>query len=182
LPQLAYGVNTPIDHARFFASRHRAAHRMQQGSCPPSRCRLGPKPLRTGFSSRGVAGLPHLGIAQPPLALASRLPYGARRWDISSVLQLIERGKDKRSEPALVSANSALRLHEQRIGTRGNIPRENAPRALAPEMAAAMADGLKTAGFTYVPWTFEGYRPGLLSNGDSFAPSASVPAKAAAGT
>ncbi len=53
-------------------------------------------------------------------------------------------------------------------------------RALAPEMAAAMADGLKAAGFTYVALDLEGYRQGSLN--ETLSPVGSRSTKAARGT
>jgi uncharacterized protein len=57
---------------------------------------------------------------------------------------------------------------------------EEMPRALVPEMAAAIAYQLKAAGFTYVALDLEGYRQGSLN--ETLSPIGQRSAKAARGT
>ncbi len=57
---------------------------------------------------------------------------------------------------------------------------EEMPRALTPEMAAAMADRLKDAGFTYVTLDLQGYRQGSLN--ETLSPIGRRSAKTAHGT
>ena len=71
-----------------------------------------------------------------------------------------------------------VRLHERLA--RVEISPEEMPRALAPEMAAAIADRLKAAGFTYVALDLEGYRQGSLN--ETLSPIGWRSAKAARGT
>jgi len=57
---------------------------------------------------------------------------------------------------------------------------EEMSRALAPEMAAAIANRLKAAGFSYVALDLEGYRQGSLN--ETLSPVGQRSAKAAQGT
>jgi uncharacterized protein len=43
------------------------------------------------------------------------------------------------------------------------VSREELPRALSADMAAAISSALKAAGFTYVTLDLEGYRQGSLN-------------------
>ena len=54
-----------------------------------------------------------------------------------------------------------MRLHDKLA--RIELARDELPRALTPEMAAAMAAALKAAGFAYVALDLEGYRQGSLN-------------------
>jgi uncharacterized protein len=86
--------------------------------------------------------------------LASRLPYGTEVT--TERLALVEKG-----EAALRSLGFRqfrVRLHDKLA--RIELARDELPRALTPEMAAAMAAALKAAGFAYVALDLEGYRQG----------------------
>jgi uncharacterized protein len=54
------------------------------------------------------------------------------------------------------------------------------PRAFSPQMAAAIADRLKAAGFTYVSLDLQGYRQGSLN--ETLSPRHRSSVKAASGT
>jgi uncharacterized protein len=89
--------------------------------------------------------------------LASRLPYGTEVT--TERLALVEKG-----EAALRSLGFRqfrVRLHDKLA--RIELARDELPRALTPEMAAAMAAALKAAGFAYVALDLEGYRQGSLN-------------------
>jgi pyridinium-3,5-biscarboxylic acid mononucleotide sulfurtransferase len=106
--------------------------------------------------------------------LASRLPYGTEVT--SERLGLVERGEA--ALRALGFRQFRVRLHDKLA--RVEISPDEMPRALAPEMAAAMADRLKAAGFTYVALDLEGYRQGSLN--ETLSPAGQRSAKAARGT
>jgi uncharacterized protein len=74
-------------------------------------------------------------------------------------LALVERGEAALRE--LGFRQFRVRLHENLA--RVEISLEELPRAMAPEMAAAIAARLKAAGFTYVALDLEGYRQGSLN-------------------
>ena len=74
-------------------------------------------------------------------------------------LALVERGEA--ALRGLGFRQFRVRLHDRLA--RVEISPEEMPRALAPEMAVAMADRLKAAGFTYVALDLEGYRQGSLN-------------------
>jgi uncharacterized protein len=74
-------------------------------------------------------------------------------------LALVERGEAALRE--LGFRQFRVRLHEKLA--RVEISLEELPRAMAPEMAAAIAARLKAAGFTYVALDLEGYRQGSLN-------------------
>ncbi len=148
---VAYGVNA--DDTLDFRPGHRAAmeHRV-----------LAPL-LDAGLSKPEIrllskmAGLPTWD--RPASAcLASRLPYGAEVTH--ERLSLVERGEA--ALRALGFHQFRVRLHDQLA--RVEIAQEELPRALVPEMAAAIARELKSAGFTYVALDLEGYRQGSLND------------------
>ena len=106
--------------------------------------------------------------------LASRLPYGTEVTP--ERLGLVERGEAQLRE--LGFRQFRVRLHDKLA--RVEISRDEMPRALAPEMAAAIANRLKSAGFTYVALDLEGYRQGSLN--ETLSPVSQRAAKAAGGT
>src|SRR6202521_5049015 len=106
--------------------------------------------------------------------LASRLPYGTEVT--SERLGLVERGEA--ALRALGFRQFRLRLHDRLA--RVEISPEEMPRALSPEMAAAMEDRLKAVGFTYVALDLEGYRQGSVN--EALSPVGQRSAKAAQGT
>jgi uncharacterized protein len=89
--------------------------------------------------------------------LSSRLPYGTEVT--AERLTLVERGEEALRK--LGFRQFRVRLHE-RLG-RVEIAPDELGRALAPEMAARIAQELKAAGFTYVTLDLEGYRQGSLN-------------------
>jgi len=164
---VAYGVNA--DDTLDFRPAHRAAteHRV-----------LAPL-LDAGLSKAEIrllsrrAGLPTWD--RPSSAcLASRLPYGTEVTP--ERLGLVERGEA--ALRTLGFRQFRVRLHDK-LG-RVEISPDEMPRALAPEMAAAIADRLKAAGFTYVALDLEGYRQGSLN--ETLSQVSPRPAKAARGT
>src|SRR5947207_2125192 len=164
---VAYGVNA--DDTLDFRPGHRAA---------TEHLVLAPL-LDAGLSKAEIrilsqrAGLPTWD--RPASAcLASRLPYGTEVTP--ERLGLVERGEA--ALRTLGFRQFRVRLHDK-LG-RVEISPDEMPRALAPEMAAAIADRLKAAGFTYVALDLEGYRQGSLN--ETLSQVSPRPAKAARGT
>ncbi len=89
--------------------------------------------------------------------LASRLPYGTEVT--AERLTLIDRAEAALRE--LGFRQFRVRLHDKLA--RVEIAPEELPRALTPEMAAAINDRVKSAGFLYVSLDLEGYRQGSLN-------------------
>jgi uncharacterized protein len=147
---VAYGVNA--DDTLDFRPGHRAATEHQV---------LAPL-LDAGLSKTEIRLLSHrAGLPtwdRPASAcLASRLPYGTEVTP--ERLGLVERGEAELR--ALGFRQFRVRLHDKLA--RVEISPEEMPRALAPEMAAAIAARLKAAGFAYVALDLEGYRQGSLN-------------------
>ena len=164
---VAYGVNA--DDTLDFRPGHRAATE-HQVLAPLLDAGLAKSEIRL-LSQR--AGLPTWD--RPASAcLASRLPYGTEVT--SERLGLVERGEA--ALRALGFRQFRVRLHDKLA--RIEISPEEMPRALAPEMAAAMAERLKAEGFTYVALDLEGYRQGSLN--ETLSPVGQRSAKAARGT
>ena len=164
---VAYGVNA--DDTLDFRPGHRAATE-HQVLAPLLDFGLAKSEIRILSQ---LAGLPTWD--RPASAcLASRLPYGTEVT--SERLGLVERGEA--ALRALGFRQFRVRLHDRLA--RIEISPEEMPRALAPEMAAAMADRLKAAGFAYVALDLEGYRQGSLN--ETLSPVGQRSAKAAQGT
>ena len=89
--------------------------------------------------------------------LASRLPYGTEVTPVR--LSLVEKGEA--ALRALGFRQFRVRLHDKLA--RIELAPDELPRALTPQMAAAMASALKAAGFSYVALDLEGYRQGSLN-------------------
>jgi uncharacterized protein len=89
--------------------------------------------------------------------LSSRLPYGTEVTE--ERLTLVEKGE--RALRELGFRQFRVRLHDKLA--RIELAPEELSRALTPEMAAAMANSLKAAGFSYVSLDLEGYRQGSLN-------------------
>jgi uncharacterized protein len=146
----AYGVNA--DDTLDFRPGHRAA-REHRVLAPLLDVGMRKSEIRA-LSQR--AGLPTWD--RPASAcLASRVPYGTEVTP--ERLSLVERG-----EAALRSLGFRqfrVRLHDKLA--RVEIAPDEMPRALSPDMAAAIAKELKAAGFTYVSLDLEGYRQGSLN-------------------
>jgi pyridinium-3,5-biscarboxylic acid mononucleotide sulfurtransferase len=146
----AYGVNA--DDTLDFRPGHRAAaqHRVL---APLLDVGLRKSEIRE-LSRR--AGLPTWD--RPASAcLASRLPYGTQVTP--ERLSLIERGEAALRE--LGFRQFRVRLHDKLA--RVEIAPDEMPRAFSSEMAAAISNRLKQAGFTYVALDLEGYRQGSLN-------------------
>ena len=146
----AYGVNA--DDTLDFRPGHRAAAE-HQVLAPLLDAGLRKSEIRH-LSRR--AGLPTWD--RPASAcLASRLPYGTEVTP--ERLGLVERGE---------AALRDLGFHQFRVRLHDTLARveiapEELPRALSPEMAAAISKTLKQAGFRYVALDLEGYRQGSLN-------------------
>jgi uncharacterized protein len=146
----AYGVNA--DDTLDFRPGHRAAkeHRVLAPLLD-----VGMRKSEIRALSRR-AGLPTWD--RPASAcLASRVPYGTEVTP--ERLSLVERGEA--ALRALGFRQFRVRLHDK-LG-RVEIALDEMPRALSPDMAAAIAKELKAAGFAYVSLDLEGYRQGSLN-------------------
>lgn len=164
---VAYGVNA--DDTLDFRPGHRAATE-HQVLAPLLDAGLTKVEIRN-LSRR--AGLPTWD--RPASAcLASRLPYGTEVTP--ERLALVERGEAALRD--LGFRQFRVRLHENLA--RVEISPDEMPRALTTEMAATIAERLKSAGFAYVALDLQGYRQGSLN--ESLALSASLSNKAASGT
>jgi uncharacterized protein len=164
---VSYGVNA--DDTLDFRPGHRAATE-HQVLAPLLDAALNKAEIRL-LSRR--AGLPTWD--RPASAcLSSRLPYGTEVT--LERLGLVERGEAELR--ALGFRQFRVRLHDKLA--RVEISPDEMPRALVPEMAAAIADRLKAAGFTYVALDLEGYRQGSLN--ETLSPVSQRSAKSARGT
>ena len=146
----AYGVNA--DDTLDFRPGHRAAteHRVM---APLLDAGLRKAEIRL-LSQR--AGL--MTWDRPASAcLASRVPYGTEVTP--ERLGLIERGEAALRK--LGFQQFRVRLHDTLA--RVEIAQEEMPRAVAPEMTAAISRDLKQAGFTFVALDLDGYRQGSLN-------------------
>ena len=163
---IAYGVNA--DDMLDFRPGHRAATE-HQVLAPLLAAGLAKSEIRL-LSRR--ANLPTWD--RPASAcLASRVPYGTEVT--RERLSLVERGEAILRE---------LGFRQFRVRLHGNLARieispDELPRALSQEMAAVIAERLKSAGFAYVTLDLEGYRQGSLN--EVLAPSRPL-SKEASGT
>ena len=149
---VAYGVNA--DDTLDFRPGHRAATE-HQVLAPLLDAGLHKTEIRA-LSQR--AGLPTWD--RPASAcLSSRLPYGTEVTP--ERLSLVERGEAALRE--LGFRQFRVRLHDNLA--RVEISIDELPRAMTPEIAAAISERLKAAGFTYVALDLEGYRQGSLNEG-----------------
>ncbi len=147
---VAYGVNA--DDTSDFRPGHRAAaeHRVL---APLLEANMNKAEIRA-LSQR--AGLPTWD--RPASAcLSSRLPYGTEVTP--ERLMLIESGEAILRE--LGFRQFRVRLHDKLA--RIEIAVEELPRAMTPEMGAAISQRFKAAGFLYVALDLEGYRQGSLN-------------------
>jgi uncharacterized protein len=148
---MAYGVNA--DDTLDFRPGHRAAteHKVL---APLLDVRLRKSEIRE-LSRR--AGLPTWD--RPASAcLSSRLPYGTEVT--AERLALIDRAEAALRD--LGFRQFRVRLHDKLA--RVEIAQDELPRAMTPEMAAAIATRLKAVGFLYVSLDLEGYRQGSLND------------------
>jgi uncharacterized protein len=150
LAAVAYGINA--DDTSDFRPGHRAAHE-HKVLAPLLDAGLSKSEIRA-LSQR--AGLPTWD--RPASAcLSSRLPYGTEVTP--ERLSLVERGEA--ALRALGFRQFRVRLHDKLA--RIELAPEELPRALSADMAAAMANALRAAGFAYVALDLEGYRQGSLN-------------------
>jgi uncharacterized protein len=157
---VAYGVNA--DDTSDFRPGHRAAAE-HQVLTPLLEAQLNKAEIR--YLARR-AGLPCWD--RPASAcLSSRLPYGTEVTP--ERLSLVERGEA--ALRALGFRQFRVRLHDRLA--RVELAVEEMPRALEPQMAAAIARALKAAGFSYVALDLEGYRQGSLNEPLAKAPGTS---------
>jgi len=164
---VAYGVNA--DDTLDFRPGHRAAteHKVL---APLLDAGLGKSEIRM-LSQR--AGLPTWD--RPASAcLASRIPYGEEVT--SERLALVERGEA--ALRALGFRQFRVRVHDHLA--RVEISPEEMPRAFSLEMAAVIAERLKSAGFAFVALDPQGYRQGSLN--EALAGDARLSGKSASGT
>jgi uncharacterized protein len=164
---LAYGVNA--DDTLDFRPGHRAAteHKVL---APLLDVDLAKSEIRA-LSQR--AGLPTWD--RPASAcLASRVPYGTEVTP--ERLALIERGEAALRE--LGFRQFRVRIHDSLA--RVEISQDEMPRALSQEMASAISERLKSAGFAYVALDLHGYRQGSLN--ETLKNSAAPLRKTVAGT
>jgi uncharacterized protein len=147
---VAYGINT--DDTRDFRPGHRAA---QEHQILAPLLDVGLRKAEIRALSR-AAGLPTWD--RPASAcLASRIPYGVEVTP-----------ENLRRVEAAEAVLRGLGFRQFRVRLHGELARieiapEEMPRALASDMAASMAQGLKAAGFNYVTLDLEGYRQGSLN-------------------
>jgi len=103
-----------------------------------------------------LAGLPTWD--RPAAAcLSSRIPYGTPVTP--ETIRTVEEGEE--AVKALGFRQFRVRFHGELV--RLEIAREELPKALAPEMAAAFVRIFKPLGFHYVTLDLEGYRQGALN-------------------
>lgn len=147
---IAYGINADDTHD--FRPGHKAAAE-HHVLAPLLEVRLRKTEIRE-LSRR--ANLPTWD--RPASAcLASRLPYGTEVTP--ERLALIDRAEAALRE--LGFRQFRVRLHDKLA--RVEIAPNELPRALSPEMAAAINSRLKAAGFLFVSLDLEGYRQGSLN-------------------
>ena len=164
---VAYGVNA--DDTLDFRPGHRAAME-HQVLTPLLDAGLNKAEIRFLSQRAGLSTWDRPASA----CLASRLPYGTEVTP--ERLGLVERGEA--ALRVLGFRQFRVRLHDKLA--RVEISSDEMPRALTPEMAAAIADRLKAAGFTYVALDLDGYRQGSLN--ETLTPIGRPSAKAARGT
>src|ERR1700686_4034977 len=146
----AYGVNA--DDTLDFRPGHRAA-REHRVLAPLLDAGLTKAEIRS-LSER--VGLPTWD--RPASAcLSSRLPYGTEVTP--ERLALVERGESALRD--LGFRQFRVRLHDKLA--RVEISPDEMPLAFSKDMAAKIAQRLKSAGFTYVALDLEGYRQGSLN-------------------
>jgi pyridinium-3,5-biscarboxylic acid mononucleotide sulfurtransferase len=164
---VAYGVNA--DDTLDFRPGHRAAAE-HQVLAPLLDAGLTKSEIRTLSQRAGLSTWDRPASA----CLASRVPYGTEVTP--ERLALIERGEA--ALRVLGFRQFRVRIHDNLA--RVEISRDEMPRALSPEIVAAIADRLRSAGFAYVALDLEGYRQGSLN--EALGRSVPLPKKAASGT
>jgi uncharacterized protein len=147
---VAYGVNA--DDTLDFRPGHRAATE-HQVLAPLLDAGLRKAEIRTLSQRAGLSTWDRPASA----CLSSRLPYGTEVTP--ERLALVERGEAALRE--LGFRQFRVRLHDQLA--RVEISPDEMSRAFTPQMATAIADRLKAAGFAYVSLDLQGYRQGSLN-------------------
>jgi uncharacterized protein len=147
---VAYGVNA--DDTLDFRPGHRAATE-HQVLAPLLDAGLRKVEIRTLSQRAGLSTWDRPASA----CLSSRLPYGTEVTP--ERLALVERGEAALRE--LGFRQFRVRLHDQLA--RVEISPDEMSRAFTPQMATAIADRLKAAGFAYVSLDLQGYRQGSLN-------------------
>ena len=148
---IAYGINA--DDTRDFRPGHRAAHE-HHVMAPLLDAGLYKAEIRFLSQRAGLATWNRPASA----CLSSRVPYGT-----AVTPELLE--KIDRAEAVL----RALEFRQFRVRAHGELARiEIAPEELArgfdPETARKIAEGVKSAGFSFVTLDMEGYRQGSLNS------------------
>ena len=148
---IAYGINA--DDTRDFRPGHRAAHE-HHVLAPLLDAGLYKAEIRFLSQRAGLATWNRPASA----CLSSRVPYGT-----AVTPELLE--KIDRAEAVL----RALEFRQFRVRAHGELARiEIAPEELArgfdPEIARKIAEGVKSAGFSFVTLDLEGYRQGSLNS------------------
>jgi len=148
---IAYGINA--DDTRDFRPGHRAAHE-HHVMAPLLDAGLYKAEIRLLSQRAGLATWNRPASA----CLSSRVPYGT-----AVTPELLE--KIDRAEAVL----RALEFRQFRVRAHGELARiEIAPEELArgfdPEIARKIAEGVKSAGFSFVTLDLEGYRQGSLNS------------------
>jgi uncharacterized protein len=164
---VAYGVNA--DDTLDFRPGHRAATK-HQVLAPLLDAGLRKAEIRALSQRAGLSTWDRPASA----CLSSRLPYGTEVTP--ERLSLVERGEAALRE--LGFRQFRVRLHDKLA--RVEISLDELPRAMTPDMAAAISERLKASGFTYVALDLEGYRQGSLNEG--LPRKTHAPRKGASGT
>ena len=151
VPAIAYGINA--DDTRDFRPGHRAA-REHHVLAPLLDARLHKDEIRFLSQQAGLATWDRPASA----CLSSRVPYGT-----AVTAELMD--KIDRAEAAL----RALDFRQFRVRAFGEMARvelaqDEMARGFEPAMTAAIADGVKRAGFDTVELDPEGYRQGSLNS------------------
>jgi uncharacterized protein len=148
---VAYGINA--DDTRDFRPGHRAAHE-HHVLAPLLDATLSKAEIRFLSQRAGLATWDRPASA----CLSSRVPYG-----IAVTPELLE--KIDRAEAVL----RTLEFRQFRVRAHGKLARveiaaEELARGLEPEISRKIAEGVKSAGFSFVTLDLEGYRQGSLNS------------------
>jgi uncharacterized protein len=148
--QIIYGVN--VDDLGDYRPGQRAAQR-HQVKAPLVEAGL------TKAEIRELARRAGLSVWDRPASacLSSRVPYGTAVTP--EVVKTVEAGEE--AVKALGFRQFRVRFHGELV--RIEIAREELPRALSVEMAAALTAIFKPLGFHYVTLDLEGYRQGSMN-------------------
>jgi uncharacterized protein len=147
---IAYGAN--VDDMKDFRPGHQAA-REQQVRSPLYEAGLTKSEIRA--AARDL-GLPNWN--KPAMAcLSSRIPYGTKVT--AETLARIEAAENVLREAGLEQFR--VRHHDQ--VARIELPREEWPRLLAPEMLDRIVAGIKAVGYLYVTLDLQGFRSGSMN-------------------